>query len=723
MSAHPVEVFYSYAHEDATLRNELEKHLSILHRQGIISSWHDRQIEPGTDWAKDINTHLETASLILLLVSSDFLASDYCYGIEMKRALERDAANEARVIPIMLRPVDWHGSPFERLQALPTDAKPVTKWPNQDEAFADIATGIRRAIEDLPQLAVSAPSALLPPIWNILYPRNPVFTGREEILQRIQDQLQAGQAAALSQAQAISGLGGIGKTQIAVEFAYRHRSDYEVVLWALSDTRESLVSGYIAVAKLLNLPAKDAQDQAVIIEAVKHWLQTHGAFLLILDNADDLAMVREFVPSVFGGHILLTTRAQSMGRQAKRIEVETMDRDVGALFLLRRVGLVEENASLDTASANDVAVAHSITEELGGLPLALDQAGAFIEESQCSLQDYLERYRTRKAALLQRRGEGVTDHPEPVATTWSLSFERVEGKSPIAADLLRVCAFLAADSIDEEIILQGAAHLGSHLSKVSDDLLLLDEAVAALGAYSLIRRERSDRTLSVHRLVQAVLRDTMDGETRKQWAERAVLAVNETFPSVEFATWAQCERYLPHALVCAELIEQGQMRSLEAAALLYRAGWYLDDRGRYSEAEPLYQRALSIREQALGADHPSTGTTLHALASLYQDQGKYTEAESLYQRALRIKEQALGADHPHTAVSLHNLATLYESQGKYEEAEPLFRRALAIHEKAEGPNHPDTRGTRGWYVSLLRKLGRDKRLPWWRRWAMRGQSR
>src|SRR6516162_5075560 len=133
----PIEVFYSYAHEDEALRHELNKHLSILQRLGLISSWHDRQIVAGTDWAKAIDSHLETASLILLLVSSDFLASNYCYGVEMKRALERHQANEAQVIPIVLRPVSWEGAPFEHLQALPTDGKAVTTWSNQDEAFAN----------------------------------------------------------------------------------------------------------------------------------------------------------------------------------------------------------------------------------------------------------------------------------------------------------------------------------------------------------------------------------------------------------------------------------------------------------------------------------------------------------------------------------------------------------------------------------------------------------
>ena len=209
----PIEVFYSYAHEDESLRAELEKHLSLLKRQRLIAGWHDRQILAGTDWSQAIDTHLERASVILLLVSADFLASDYCYGIEMERALERHQANEARVIPILLRPVDWNNAPFAHLQALPTDAKPITSWRNRDVAFTDVAAGIRRVIEDLSSVQASAPRAALPPVWNVPYPRNSFFIGRDELLERLHTQLQAGQATALSQPpQGISGLGGFSIT-------------------------------------------------------------------------------------------------------------------------------------------------------------------------------------------------------------------------------------------------------------------------------------------------------------------------------------------------------------------------------------------------------------------------------------------------------------------------------------------------------------------------------
>src|SRR6266702_4394560 len=166
----PITLFYSYAHEDELLRNQLEKHLSLLRRQGLISEWYDRQILAGDEWAHDIDEHLETAWIILLLISPDFLASDYCYDIEMRRALERHSRGEARVIPIILRPCDWRSSPFAHLQCLPRDGRPITQWKNQDEALVTVAKGLRAAIEQghsaatLPlspaQLTPRAPSLL-----------------------------------------------------------------------------------------------------------------------------------------------------------------------------------------------------------------------------------------------------------------------------------------------------------------------------------------------------------------------------------------------------------------------------------------------------------------------------------------------------------------------------------------------------------------------------------
>lgn len=143
------ELFYSYAHKDERLRNELDKHLFNLRRQGFIVAWYDRDISAGTDWQEAINTHLNTAQIILLLISPDFLVSEYCYSVEMQRALERHEALDARVIPILLKPVDWHGTPFSKLQFLPKNGRPVTSWKDRNAAMVEIAKDIRETLKEL----------------------------------------------------------------------------------------------------------------------------------------------------------------------------------------------------------------------------------------------------------------------------------------------------------------------------------------------------------------------------------------------------------------------------------------------------------------------------------------------------------------------------------------------------------------------------------------------
>jgi tetratricopeptide (TPR) repeat protein len=381
----------------------------------------------------------------------------------------------------------------------------------------------------------------------------------------------------------------------------------------------------------------------------------------------------------------------------------------------------------------DREVATKISEELGGLPLALDQAGAYIEETQCSLPDYQSLYRTRRAEVLKERGGIMGDHPDSVATTWSLSFQRVQERNAAAADLLRFCAFLHPDAIPEEIITAGAEHLGPLLQTIAHDTMALNKAIAALGGHSLIRRDPAEKILSVHRLVQAVLRDAMADDEAKVWAERAVRAMNAVFPDADpdadFVPWRVYERYLLHVLVCTDLVKQKQFTFLEAASLFYQTGKYLIGRAQYQEAEPLllhaldiykylqgpntatclnglavlyknqskyelaevrYQQVLEIYEQQLGPEHPSTAGCLNNLAVLCRTQGKYEQAELLSQRALAICEKALGPEHPHTARNLNNLAKLYCKQGKYDQAESLFQRALAIRKKWLGPEHPST---------------------------------
>lgn len=508
-----------------------------------------------------------------------------------------------------------------------------------------------------------APNAEPSGVWNVPLPRNPFFTGQEALLAQIADILQIGGPTILAQSCAISGLGGIGKTRLAVEYAYRHRQRYQAVLWCRADTREALVSSYVALAKHLHLPEQDEQDRVLTVQAVIGWLSKHAGWLLILDNVDDLSLLDAFLPFAFSGHLLLTTRVRATGKLAFSLVVDAMERDTGAVLLLRRARLIGQNASLETAAPADIAIARAISEELGGLPLALDQAGAYIEETCCSLSAYRERYHSHRPALLKRRGGSAYDYPAPVATTWSLSFARVQQRSPAAADLLRCCALLYPDAIPEELFSLGAIHLGTRLQRVVRDPLAFDEVAQILLDYSLIRRNPTTAMLSIHRLVQAVLLDSMPARTRKLWRERVLLAVNEAFPEWILGELTSCERLLPHALECASWIGRELQPTVEAARLLNQAGVYLRERALYTEAEPLLEQATSIRQQYLGDGHHSTATSLHHLALLYDAQGKYSQAEPLYQSALAIYEQQLGHNHPDTQTVHGNYMSLLLTLG------------------------------------------------------------
>jgi len=513
--------------------------------------------------------------------------------------------------------------------------------------------------------------------------RNPFFTGREQVLAELQEALAAQGRAALS------GLGGVGKTQTAVEYARRHFEEYDHIFLATAASREVLLSSYVTIASLLKLSKADCQDQMLAVEALKRWLSSYAGWLLILDNADDLTIVREFIPPGKNGHVLLTTRARAVGALARRVDIQEMGTEEGTLFLLRRTTCIAEDAVLEAAAEADQARAKEIVTQLDGFPLALDQAGAYIEETGCGLSGYLNLYRKHAPDLLLLRGALGTGHPDPVATTWVLSFEKIEKANPAAAELLRFCAFLHPDGIPEEVFSKGAQELGPVLEPVGSDDLALNKAISEILKYSLLRRDSKDRTLEIHRLVQAVLTQAMDQATQRLWAERAVRAINYAFPFPEFSNWADCDRLLAQAQVCAELINQWSFEFPEAARLLNQAGFYLKERGRYTDAKPLYERSLIIREKALGPEHLHVASSLNSLALLYKIEGRYAEAEPLQQRALAIYEKALGPEHPDVATSLDNLAELYRTQGQYAKAEPLQQRALAIYEKALGPEHPD----------------------------------
>ncbi len=487
---------------------------------------------------------------------------------------------------------------------------------------------------------------------------------------------------------ALQGMPGVGKTQLAMKYAAIHRQDYAAGLWVSAASREALLSGFAALAGVLHLPEQNEADQAKAVAAVRRWLDTtEQTWLLILDNADDLELLHDFLPSG-RGHCLLTTRSQDVHSVATAERVKIMEPADGAQLLLRRAGRLRPDQPLEAAAPKEQEAALALSAELGGLPLALDQAGAFVAATGVSLAEYLNLYRAKGQQLRAKRGSVSLGHPH-VTETFMLAFEQVAKTNPAAVELLRACAFLHPDAIPEELLIEGALEWGEPLATALADSLARAELFATLNRFSLIVRDPDAHTLSLHRVVQAVLRDELDADGQRRWAERAVRAVDRGFPAPEFPAWPQCERLLPQTQAAALWIVRWDFAFAEGGHLLNEAAVYLYHHGRYTEAEPLYQRALAIRERAFGPDHLNIAISLNNLAKLYHDQGRYVQAEPLFHRALAIKERALDSDHPSIAISLNNMALLYQRQGRYAEAEPLFQRALAIRERALGPDHPD----------------------------------
>ncbi|HEY7418432.1 MAG TPA: FxSxx-COOH system tetratricopeptide repeat protein, partial [Ktedonobacteraceae bacterium] len=510
--------------------------------------------------------------------------------------------------------------------------------------------------------------------------------------------------------------------------AYRYQNDYLRVIWINAQSRETIVTDVGKLARELNTPGCDDKDQAIMLNGFLRWLGRQQRWLLLFDNVEDLSLLQEYIPEGNQGHILLTTRQQAVSGEIRRISIDEMDPETGGYFLLKRAKKIEADAALDTVPAEEMLQAKVLSAMLGGLPLALDQAGGFIERTRCSLSRYMQLYEKEHARLLAEHGfpGDTTKYAETVATTWSLSFERVaqaEEVGPAAADLLRMCAFLAADSIPLRLFEAvaeadfGVDVLGSTLAPVAAQPLQMEKTIEVLMRYSLMRRE--ENVLSIHRLVQTVLRDAMSEQERFLWAGRATELINGIFPDpLEVESWPACHYLLPHALVCYQWIVQANIQTEDAAKLLHRVGHYLITQGVYGKdewllkqtleicrkvqgeehpdtaasllnlAQPLYEKALEIMRKVRGEEHPDTIVGLGNLAALYEAQDRYEEAEPLYEKALEMSRRVVGEEHPNTVIHLNNLAGLYRLRHRYGEAELCYKKALEIIRKVLGNGHP-----------------------------------
>ena len=679
----------------------------------VIQAWDFR---PGGNFVLDMHRATAETDKTLVVLSEDYLNAEFTQP-EWAAAFADDPTSlQRKIIPIRVRECQPSGllrsivyvdlvdlETYAARQAI-LNALPERLKPYSEPAFPKT----RQAEKPNEQPAFPNEPVLKP--WNVPYERNPFFTGREEVLQTLYQQLSQDKATALFQIQAIHGLGGIGKTQTAVEYAYRHRQDYQAVFWVRAETDLELCSGFVEIALLLDLPQKGAQDSNDTIQAVKRWLESHSNWLLIFDNADNPELLKPFCSAQAQGHILLTSRAQTFDMLgiAQPVSLQKMPADEAIAFLFKR-------SNRDTNAPTEQAAVAALAEELGFLPLALEQAGAFILRRKLRFSTYLNQYRKRRLVLLERQQPMVGNeqkHCRSVRTTWQLNFEAVRETNPASAELLQISAFVAPDRIPYELLIVGRESLGSLLSHSlesedqEDARFVIAELLEPLSQYSLVRVDPDTDSYTIHRLVQEVVKAEMDEAQCHLWAEQTIGAVTQAFPNAEYGNWPDCDRLLPHAKVGIQLATADQIESETTALLLTRTGDYLKGRAQYSEAEPLYQEALAMRKRLFGNEHPDVAQSLNNLALLYYMQDRYSEAEILYHEALAMKKQLFGDKHLSVTTSLNNLAGLYHDQRRYSEAEPLLQKALVIKKQLFGDEHFEVAHSLNSLAGFYRNQGR-----------------
>lgn len=520
----------------------------------------------------------------------------------------------------------------------------------------------------------------MPPIWGKKIPgRNRHFTGREKLLEELRESLTTTTTAAVVPLpQALQGLGGVGKTQLAIEYAWKYRGFYDLIWWVPADQPMLVPGALAALTEDLKLPSADSSGIEEAAASVRDALQRGDPvdkWLLIFDNADEPEEIKELIPRGGPGHVLITSRNSRWSGVANTVPVDVFSTAESVAFLRKRL-----ERDIPQREAEHLANA------LGDLPLALEQAAALQAMTGMTTDEYVELLAEQTRGLL---GMGKsTEYPHSMTAAWQLSVHEIENTLPQAAEVLRCLAFFGPDPIPRIIFRRGAKSGVQRMGKILSNPLMYTETFAMLSKFALVKIEQEAGTVQVHRLVQALLRDSLDEHERAEYRHDVHLLLASGAPTdpEDTANWGDFANLLPHVRPSG-LIESDnnevQLFGIDVVRYLYRSA-------NYSSARALAEELLASWTRRPGPPSHNVLRLRRQLCIVLWQIGDYETSRALNEETLALMREEFGPEHEETLRTALTYAANLRAQGRFHDAWEQDKASLDAHEKVFGPVHPAT---------------------------------
>lgn len=687
-------VFLCHSPADKAAIRELYERL--LKYSWIDPWWDEKKLLPGQDKNLEIKKAVQTANIVIVGLSKTSIAEEGNVQREYKYALEANLDKPGGtifIIPLILEdlkgvdipkdlkplhcedyfPKKRRTTAFERiLQSLKVRADtlnilheenaPVTATPKTSENKYSKENKVQKGVVSTAEF----------PIREIPFQKNRNFSGRKDIVNSIHEEFSAAQNRV--PIHAISGMGGIGKTQIAVHYSYKFAEDYDLVYWIRSETDASLTADYEALTQTLELPVKTKAEQLVYINIVNTWLtKTDKKWLLVFDNVESQEKIEKLLPKKGNGHILITSQSPNWKELGEDSQIRPFTNEEASEFLQRRIG--------------EKGLEHSdkLNLLLGGLPLALEQASAYMTAHGTPIEVYIKLFEEQQEELWERETP-PKDYRSTIMTTWEMAFKKIQETHPIAKQLLNLFAFFGPDDIPISIIKTHFEILPEELKTTVHNPIELEENLSSIYRYSLVGRNGD--FISFHRLVQDVIRTQLPKDKAAKWVNIAIQIMKMAFRYDEYdmKTWATCSQILPHALATANYAEK-HSTGLEAAAEIYqKAGEYFRGQAEYQRAGEAIERAINIRQEIFGEKHEKLAISLDYLGEIRQDQANYGEALRLHNQATEIFETEKKLETQQGARNRLNLGRTFHSLSEFGKAKDCYEQAFNIYKIIPGKN-------------------------------------